>query len=190
MKNLTTPTYSPDGSRIAFAGWVEGNGFEIYEYDIVKNCCRRLIASSGREDQAPSYAADGNRIAFMSDRLGQPHIYIGDTNGGRATLLSPFVSGMRGYYFSPDWAPNSSKIVFSGHWNSRGVYQIMVADATSTNLGNNDGWVFFGDTPPAVSDFEAYGEAQIAVKWTAPAGGKVEMFGRSGATAHLGELIR
>lgn len=130
MKNLTTPTYSPDGSRIAFAGWVEGNGFEIYDYDINRNCCRRLIASSQREDQAPSYSADGSRIAFMSDRLGQPHIYIADTNGGRATLLSPFVSGMRGYYFSPDWAPNSSKIVFSGHWNSRGVYQIMVADAT------------------------------------------------------------
>jgi TolB protein len=39
------------------------------------------------------------------------------------------VVGQKGYYFAPDWSPVNSEIVFSGHWNSRGTYQIMIADA-------------------------------------------------------------
>jgi TolB protein len=65
----------------------------------------------------------------MSSRLGMPHIYVMPAAGGAAQLISPFVRGQRGYYTSPDWSPTGSRIAFHGHWNSRGTYQIMLADA-------------------------------------------------------------
>ncbi len=128
----TTAAYSPDGSRIAFSAWHEQgreSNAELYEYDAVRNCCAKRLTSARLEDQSPTYSPDGSRIAFMSSRLGLPHIYVMPAAGGAGTLLTPYVVGQKGYYFGPDWSPTSDEIVFAGHWNSRGTYQIMIADA-------------------------------------------------------------
>jgi TolB protein len=66
-------------------------------------------------------------MAFNSDRLGQPHIYVMPAGGGDTELISPFVYGEPGYYTSPDWSPTGSLVAF--HGRSRGNFQIMVADA-------------------------------------------------------------
>jgi TolB protein len=63
----------------------------------------------------------------MSDRLGQPHIYVMPADGGEAQLISPYAYGEPGYYTSPAWAPEGSLIAF--HGRSRGQFQLMVADA-------------------------------------------------------------
>jgi TolB protein len=75
----------------------------------------------------PTYSADGSRIAFNSDRLGQLHVYVMSASGGEATLISPYNYGEPGYYAAPDWSPTSDDIVFAGR--SRGEYQIMIAKA-------------------------------------------------------------
>jgi TolB protein len=121
-----TPAYRPDGRRAAFALW-SGNDTDLYDYDLERNCCLRRLTSARGEDLSPSYSSDGRRLAFMSDRLGQPHIYVMSAEGGDAALLSPFVYGEPGYYTSPAWSPAGSLIAF--HGRSRGDFQIMVADA-------------------------------------------------------------
>jgi TolB protein len=128
-----TPVYSPDGKQIAYSAWYgesRGANSELFVYDAVRNCCAKRITSSPLEDQSPTYSPDGSQIAFMSSRLGSmPHIWVMPSAGGAATLITPYVVGQNGYYFAPDWSPTSSEIVFAGHWNSRGNYQIMIADA-------------------------------------------------------------
>lgn len=126
--SINTPTYAPDGRRIALSLWRDTD-MELYQYDVAENCCLRRLTTSRLEDQSASYSPDGRRLVFMSSRLGNPHIYVMSADGGGAQLVSPFVRGQRGYYTSPDWSPTSSRIAFHGHWNSRGTYQIMLADA-------------------------------------------------------------
>ena len=122
-----TPAYAPGGDRVALALWVD-RGMEIHEYDVARNCCMRRLSRQPRIDMHPSYSADGSRIAFQSDRLGNPHIFTMPASGGDAVLLTAFEVGGAGYYTSPDWSPRTSQIVFHGR-SRGGVFQIMVADA-------------------------------------------------------------
>jgi TolB protein len=124
---ITTPSYSRDGRRVGVAIW-RNDDMELYEYDAGGSGLRRLTQARG-DDQSPTYSSDGSRIAFMGTRLGLPHIYVMPSAGGPQQLISPYVHGQRGYYTSPDWSPTSTEIAFHGHWNSRGTYQIMIADA-------------------------------------------------------------
>jgi TolB protein len=94
----------------------------------VQHCCMRRISKNPRDDISPSYSPDGSQIAFMSNRIGQPHIYVMPDEGGDPVLISPYVYGEPGYYTSPDWSPVGNRIAF--HGRSKGEFQIMTADAS------------------------------------------------------------
>lgn len=123
-----TPTYSPDGKRLALS-IMNGRALNLYDYDVEQRCCLRLLRSGPSYDISPSYSPDGQRIVFVSDRLGRPHIYSMPASGGEATLMSPYVYGEPGSFFSPEWAPESPLIAFHGALGSQ-AYQLMVMDAS------------------------------------------------------------
>jgi TolB protein len=135
---LQTPTYSPDGRRISYAAWISKKlasgktsaDAELFEFDASTGGNVRRLTNALRDDFGAAYSPDGRSIVFTTSRLGLPHIYMMPVTGGDPQLLSPYVVGRKGYYFSPDWSPTSSEIVFSGHWDSQGVFQILLADAT------------------------------------------------------------
>ena len=122
-----TPSYAPGGQKLAMALWVD-RGMEIHEYDVERDCCLRRLSRQARIDMHPSYSPDGGRIAFQSDRLGNPHIFTMPASGGDAVLVTAFEVGGAGYYTSPAWSPRGNQIVFHGR-SRGGVFQIMIADA-------------------------------------------------------------
>ena len=122
-----TPAYSPSGDRLAMGLWID-RGMEIHDYDVRQYCCLRRLSQRSRIDMHPSYSPDGRRMAFQSDRLGNPQIFIMPADGGEAVLVTQFESGGAGYYTSPEWSPLGSQLVFHGR-SRGGVFQIMVAEA-------------------------------------------------------------
>ena len=141
-------SYAPNGTTVALGIW-RGNGSELFEYDMGgTGATRKLTGDRNTVSMYGVYSPDGRRMAFMSDRIGNPAIYVMDANGGGATMLSPFVSGQSSYYTSPSWSPTGTSVVFHGIWNARmrGAFQIMVADADKpgaqieqiTSRGNNE----------------------------------------------------
>ena len=140
--------YAPDGATIALGIWRQ-NGAELFQYNVARSGgLQKLTGNLNTISMYPSYSADGRRIAFMSDRIGRPAVYVMDADGGGATMLSPFISGQASDYAAPSWSPTGSSVVFHGVWNRqmRGAYQIMVADADRpgaqieqiTSRGNNE----------------------------------------------------
>jgi len=123
---LITPSYAPDGEEISFAT-AQGDDVQIFRYNARRRCCLARQVAGPRDDLSPTWAPDGRRIAFQSNRLVQPHIFVASADGGNAELLSPYVYDEPGYYTSPDWSPTGSLVAF--HGRSRGEFQVMIADA-------------------------------------------------------------
>jgi len=96
------PAYSPDGSRIAFRTFRDGN-YEIYFMNPIGTLLVRLT-NDPAFDGEPSYSPDGTRIAFTTNRDGNYEIYTMISNGtglvnltNNPTLHStPIPTGRRG----------------------------------------------------------------------------------------------
>lgn len=109
----STPTWSPDGKKIAFAGVdrdksADGRGgaFDIFIINADGTGLKRLTSArkpNGRwaNNESPSFAPDGQRVMFVSDRTTNSQLFmvnIDGTNERRITYDNKF-------YSKPKWGP-------------------------------------------------------------------------------------
>ncbi|MEX0881074.1 MAG: protein kinase [Thermoanaerobaculia bacterium] len=100
----TSPTLSPDGKSLVFAGTVEG-GTGLFLLRIGDRKPVRLADDSPATSEEPAFSPDGERIAFRSDREGGG-IFLMTASGESVTRLTDFG-------FSPSWSPDGGEIVVS-----------------------------------------------------------------------------
>ena len=141
--NDSSPSWSPDGKRIAFSSDRDGN-YEIYVMDADGNNPQRLT-DNDFFDTSPSWSPDGKRIVFMSWRDGHfigefglsSEIYVMDADGGNEQRLTE----NRKSDSSPSWSPDGKWIAFISDRKGDNVnYEIYVMDADGGNqrrLTNN-----------------------------------------------------
>ena len=116
-----TPSYAPDGRTVAF-GTTVGGHTEIAT--VGPEGLRQQTRGRGYENLSPTWSPDGRRLAFVSDRLGQPQIYVMSL-GGEPRLISEY--GSRGYSTSPDWSPAGPVIAY--HTRVNGRMQVVAVSA-------------------------------------------------------------
>jgi Tol biopolymer transport system component len=162
----TTPSWSPDGSQIAFGVWSE-TGNEINVMDSEGGDRRALVPSDANW---PSWSPDGERLVFSSSR-GSSHeqLWTVGRGGDNPVQLTDAERAMA----EPAWSPDGRSIAFSSpsgspeaadpaKWNED-IF-VMPADGGPgrrvTTLPGNDHW------PPSWSPdgrqlvFTADGEEQ------------------------------
>ena len=101
-------SWSPDGSKIAFAGNANGN-WDIYVVDAGGGSPVDLTSSSPAADTEPRWSPNGSKIAFDSDRGGNVDVYSMSPDGSAVTdMTSNPAADTLG-----DWSPDSQRIVFS-----------------------------------------------------------------------------
>jgi TolB protein len=108
-----------------------GDRSGIYSYNVVQDCCFTNLVEGRSEDISPSFAPDGQRLVFNSNRLGvgAPQIYsMSLDDGGRPEVFSPYAYDRPGYYTSPDWSPMGDRVAYQGRVEQRGAHQILVAE--------------------------------------------------------------
>jgi TolB protein len=103
----STPTWSPDGKMLAFAGFDrEKDNFDVFVMNVDGTVLLRLTSArkvtgkwSNNED--PAFSPDGRHVLFVSDRTGTKQLYlvgVDGTNERRITYDKKF-------YSKPKWGP-------------------------------------------------------------------------------------
>lgn len=109
-----SPTFSPDGKRIAFVSDKDGSP-KIYVLQIpapgtnLKDIKATLISKSNRENSAPAWSPDGTKLAYCARTKGERQIWIYDFNTKQETQITQGP----GHKENPSWAPNSLHLVFN-----------------------------------------------------------------------------
>jgi TolB protein len=121
-----SPSFSPDGSRLAFTSGRNGHP-EVYTADI-DGSNTELLTPFNFGDQNyrsnPEWSPDGLSIAFQSQLAGRFQIMI-------ITLRDRTVKQLTndGINEDPSWAPDGRHLVFTS--SRTGVRQLFVLDAES-----------------------------------------------------------
>jgi len=126
------PSWSPDGSTIAFNSNRSGN-HEIWTIRATGGTPLQLT-NNPANDGRPYWSPDGSTIAFHSDRSGNYDIWTIPATGGFATQLT--TDAADDYW--PSWSPDGSTIAFnsdrSGNFD---IWTIPAAGGTATRVTTN-----------------------------------------------------
>src|SRR5688500_530147 len=102
-----TPAWSPDGRKLAFTSFRDGNA-EIYVMNADGSGQKRLTSDQAF-DANPTWSPDGTRIAFQSDRaIGRTEIYVMHADGGDPARLTYSAWDVENY--EPAWSPDGTKL--------------------------------------------------------------------------------
>jgi TolB protein len=102
-----SPSFSPDGRRIAFARALGAN-IEVFVCDRDGSNVRRLT-NSGGIDTNPAWGPSGQEIAFTSSRSGSPQVYVMDVEGSnlrRVTFEGTYNDGA-------SWSPDGTRLAYA-----------------------------------------------------------------------------
>ena len=134
-ENDVYPVWSPDGSKIAFQSFRDGNP-EIYVMNPDGTGQTRLTTHP-ESDISPSWSPDGSWITFHSDRDGNMEIYKIMVSGLSQTRLTNDLE----WDWGASWSLDGSKIVFQSFRDGNSEIYIMNATgASQQRLTDNPGW--------------------------------------------------
>ncbi|MEL0169028.1 MAG: Tol-Pal system beta propeller repeat protein TolB [Pseudomonadaceae bacterium] len=130
---ILSPSYSPDGERIAYVSF-ESRRPEIYIH-YIRTGRRERISSFEGLNGAPSWSPDGTRLAFVLSRDGNPEIYVMD-------LASKQLRRVTNHFAidtEPTWMGNDTLVFTSDRGGRPQIYK------QNLSSGNTERLTFVGN---------------------------------------------
>lgn len=110
---LLSPSWSPDGNRIAYVSF-EGGNSTIFIQNIGTGA-REQVAKFRGINSAPSFSPDGRRLAMTLSRSGNPEIYVMDLASRALTQ----VTNHFGIDTEPTWSADGNSLYFTSDRGGR-----------------------------------------------------------------------
>ena len=135
----SAPFWAPDGTIFLTLHESERNS-DIYKFSIPSNYAsaenpqlqqgEKLTSDSAIETE-PNISPDNKQMAYVSDKTGNPQIYIFDLETGKSNRLSKTGNNNT----TPTWSPNGKFIAFTGiRGGVSSIYRIDVASGEETRV--------------------------------------------------------
>jgi Tol biopolymer transport system component len=126
------PLWSPDGTKIAFRTFRDGQS-EIYSMNPDGSNQIRLTNSSG--SLYPSWSPDSTKLVFSSfDSQYNSNVFVVNADGTGLTNLS---NDSTGTSFMPSWSPDGTKIMFLSSRDATQSIYLMDPDGSNTTRLTN-----------------------------------------------------
>ncbi|HMC51060.1 MAG TPA: hypothetical protein VKH20_10490 [Solirubrobacterales bacterium] len=174
------PTWSPDGTKVAFMRQSKFAGEEqdIWAMDSNGASPVDLTHTTGAYEAAPEYSPDGSKIVYVRG-ADNDDIWVMNADGSdqmSLTETSPPVQNV-----APTWSPDGSKIAFSvleGPVGERGLHVMNANGSSQTQL--------LEESSPILSDLLSWSPSgtEIAYK-SAGIGGELRLVGATGGSSTL-----
>jgi TolB protein len=126
---LLSPNWSPDGNRLAYVSFEEGNS-AIYVQEVTTGA-RELVSSGKGINGAPAFSPDGRSIAMTLSRTGNPEVYVRDLTTGQTRQITNHWS----IDTEPTWSPDSKTLYFTSDRGGRTqIYSVPAAGGKATRV--------------------------------------------------------
>ena len=126
-----TPVWSPDNQAIAYTSYRPSGRFGTFQDIVVSYITtgERATPANGspqRQNYLPIYSPDGTKIAFTSNRDGNPEIYVmnRDGSGLRRMTNNPAID------VTPTWSPTGNQLAWVSDRTGTPHIYVMNADGT------------------------------------------------------------
>ena len=136
-----TPTFHPDGSKIAFVSNKDGAP-RIYMMEIpkpgtsIQGLKAALISKRNKESTAPAWSPDGSKLAYCAVSQGVRQIWVYDFTKREERQLTQGPGNKE----NPSWASNSLHLVFNcSDAGSCELYMINLNQANAVRISSSDG---------------------------------------------------
>ncbi len=145
--------------RLSVARGRGNMAMEIYRghadiVEIMADSQRRTLQGSGANESEPLLSPDGNALAFVSDRTGEPQVWLAEKDRPPRPLTSLPGANMA----APRWSPDGRALLFLAEVGMLSdLYRVTIADETLTRL-THDG--HFKKTPVWMPD----GSIRVAIR--------------------------
>ena len=161
---LSAPSWSPDGSKLAFVSDVDGNP-DIWVVDIDGSNVTNLTQEKAK-DHSPAWSPDGAWIAFASLRDSRYwELYVMRPDGSDVQRLTWWEDASD---LSPAWSPDGTRLAFASKRD--GNWEIYTMDRDGGNLARltnnpaddtNPAWAPDGSRIAFVSTRDGYAEIYV-----------------------------
>jgi hypothetical protein len=107
---VSSPRWSPDGTRIAFSLWRSGGRRDIVAMDIASGR-QTSITDDRAVDTGPAWSPDGQWLYFSSDRTGIANIYAHQFKTGLLYQVTNVIGGA----YQPAISQDGSRLIYVGY---------------------------------------------------------------------------
>ncbi|MWP46613.1 Tol-Pal system protein TolB [Gilliamella sp. Pas-s27] len=126
---LMSPTWSPDGKKIAYVTFEGGHSSLVLK--TLESGTVQTIASFPQHNGAPAFSPDGSKLAFALSKSGSLNLYVMNLSNKKITQIT---SG-RSNDTEPSWMPDNETIVYTSDQAGRPqLYSININNGSSERL--------------------------------------------------------
>ncbi|HSC48724.1 MAG TPA: hypothetical protein VLD16_00565 [Gaiellaceae bacterium] len=112
MRQLLSPTWAPQGRRIAFTARTAENQRDIWIVNADGTGLHQMWKTPRLWEWDVDWSPAGNQLAFSSATGMVFQLYVMDANGGHRRVLNP--NWRRLQALMPEWSPNGRRLAFMG----------------------------------------------------------------------------